>query len=146
MCAQDAVLHILAFGPSLALGGTGVGTRFGRFQSLRPWPPGGNVPGRSVGGIEGDPLLSIDVTRSHSLGKAAAREGAARVAERLRSEFGIQYRWQGDYLRFSRPGASGYVLVQDAAVQVSVSLGLLLLPMKAEIAREITDYLDLHFT
>jgi putative polyhydroxyalkanoate system protein len=98
-----------------------------------------------VEAIEGDSLGSIDLRRSHKLGKAVAREAAARVAERLRSELGIQYRWQGDYLRFTRPGASGYVLVQDAAVEVSVSLGFLLLPMKAQIASQIREYLDLHF-
>jgi putative polyhydroxyalkanoate system protein len=90
-------------------------------------------------------LGRIDVRRPHKLGKEAARQAAAQVAERMQREFAIEYRWDGDHLRFSRPGVSGYVLVHDRAVEVSVELGFLLLPMRAQIEGQIREFLEHHF-
>jgi putative polyhydroxyalkanoate system protein len=89
-------------------------------------------------------VATIQVKRSHRLSKEAAREAAASVAEQLRKDLGIAYRWEHDRLHFSRPGARGYIDVEETEVRVSVTLSWVLAPLKSEIDRQVEEYLHSH--
>src|SRR5262249_54896759 len=87
-------------------------------------------------------MRSILVRRRHGLGLAEARRLAETTAKRLREEHGGTFQWDGDTLRFKRTGASGRIVVTNDEVDVRVDLGLLLLPLRARIAREIHAFFD----
>ncbi|MBC9249054.1 polyhydroxyalkanoic acid system protein [Pseudomonas alcaligenes] len=89
-------------------------------------------------------MTRITVERAHSLGRAAAREKAEALAERLAREYDVKYRWSGDVLEFKRSGADGSIEVSDAHVRVSLKLGLLLSALGGTIKREIEETLDKH--
>ncbi|AYC34628.1 polyhydroxyalkanoic acid system protein [Pseudomonas cavernae] len=87
-------------------------------------------------------MARINVERSHSLGRAAARAKAEQLAERLAKEYQVSYRWNGDTLEFKRSGADGKIEVGEDRVRVELKLGLLLSAMSGPIKREIEQTLD----
>lgn len=89
-------------------------------------------------------MSRITIERSHSLGRAAAREKAEVLAQRLASEYDVKFRWAGDTLEFKRSGADGTIDVSDDLVRVNLKLGLLLSALSGTIKREIEDTLDKH--
>jgi putative polyhydroxyalkanoate system protein len=90
-------------------------------------------------------MSQIVVQRRHALRPAKARRLAEGIAERLRGEYGGSYAWEGDTLHFRRMGASGQVAVTSDAVEIRVDLGLLLIPLRSRIEREIHAFLDADF-
>ncbi len=91
-------------------------------------------------------MATIDITRQHTMGREGAKQAAENVAERLKEKIDVNYRWEGDTLRFQRKGADGRIQVRDADVRVEVELGLLLRPMKGTITEKINDYLSRYLT
>ncbi|HET7359615.1 MAG TPA: polyhydroxyalkanoic acid system family protein [Rhodanobacteraceae bacterium] len=87
-------------------------------------------------------MPSIDIERPHSLGRERARAIVEQVAERMQQKFGVDTRWEGDTLHFSRSGVDGTMAVDDAMVRVNARLGLLLAPLKPMIEEEIGRKLD----
>ncbi len=87
-------------------------------------------------------MATIDIRRSHSLGKDRAREAAEGIAKRLEHKLAVKYRWEGDDLRFERTGAKGRIHVSDDAVRVEVDLGMMLRPMKGKVEQKVHQYLD----
>ncbi|MCS6798777.1 MAG: polyhydroxyalkanoic acid system family protein [Myxococcota bacterium] len=87
-------------------------------------------------------MPTIEVRRSHALGKERARQAAERLAQRLRDRIDVRYEWAGDELRFERTGARGHVRVGDQEVHVRIELGMLLVPMKSTIEGKLHRYLD----
>ncbi|HBX57317.1 polyhydroxyalkanoic acid system family protein [Pseudomonas sp. UBA2684] len=87
-------------------------------------------------------MAKINVERSHSLGREAARGKAEQLAERLAREYAVRYRWNGDTLEFKRSGADGSIEVGEDRVRVQLNLGLLLSAMSGSIKREIEEVLD----
>ncbi|ERI51977.1 polyhydroxyalkanoic acid system family protein [Pseudomonas sp. NPDC077186] len=87
-------------------------------------------------------MSRIRVERPHQLGRAAAREKAEQLAERLAREYDVRYRWNGDTLEFKRSGADGSIEVGEDRVCVELKLGLLLSAMGGSIKREIEQVLD----
>jgi putative polyhydroxyalkanoate system protein len=87
-------------------------------------------------------MPSIDIQRPHGLGRERARAIVEQVAERMRQKFGVETRWDGDTLHFSRSGVDGTMAVDDATVRVNARLGLLLAPLKPMIEDEIGRKLD----
>lgn len=87
-------------------------------------------------------MSAIEITRHHTLDHAAAREAAESLARDLAQRFDVDYAWDGDTLRFKRSGASGQLVVSPTLIQVSLSLGLLLRPLKGRIEQEIHRHLD----
>jgi putative polyhydroxyalkanoate system protein len=90
-------------------------------------------------------MSKIVVHRRHGLRLAKARRLAETMAERLRSEYGGSYAWDGDTLRFQRTGASGHVMVTKDSFDVQVEIGLLLTPLRSRIEREIDAFCAQHF-
>jgi putative polyhydroxyalkanoate system protein len=90
-------------------------------------------------------MSKIVVHRHHGLRMAGAKRLAQTIAERLKSQYGGSYRWDGDTLRFERTGASGQVVVTKDGFEVRVELGLLLTALHSRIEREIDAFCDEHF-
>ncbi|WP_199100704.1 polyhydroxyalkanoic acid system family protein [Dyella sp. ASV21] len=90
-------------------------------------------------------MPKIDITRPHQLPMAEARAVVDQVAARMREKFGMEGQWQGDTLRFSRPGVSGSIAVESDAIRVSAELGMMLAPLKGMVEQEIRRKLDEHF-
>jgi putative polyhydroxyalkanoate system protein len=87
-------------------------------------------------------LADIEIRRAHTLGVAGAREAADRVAERLARKFDLRGDWDGDVLRFERPGVTGALTVGPKDLHLSVTLGLLLKAMRASIEEAVRHELD----
>lgn len=63
------------------------------------------------------------------------------MAEKLKSELGASYHWQGNRLEFECPGAKGGIAVTADEVCVSVSLSWLLSAARGRIEQAIKGYL-----
>lgn len=91
------------------------------------------------------PVPKIDIRRPHQLSIAEARAVVDQVAARMREKFGMDGQWEGDTLRFSRPGVNGSIAVGSDAIQVTAELGMMLAPLKGMVEQEIRRKLDEHF-
>ncbi|HXS52717.1 MAG TPA: polyhydroxyalkanoic acid system family protein [Usitatibacter sp.] len=87
-------------------------------------------------------MADIEIHRAHGLGLAAARRAAEQMAADLGRKFDVHASWQGDTLRFERPGVSGFVQLTEKDLTLSISLGFLLKAMKASIEKLIHQELD----
>jgi putative polyhydroxyalkanoate system protein len=90
-------------------------------------------------------MPKIDIRRPHQLSIPQARAVVDKVAARMHEKFGMEGHWQGDTLRFSRPGVTGTITVVSDAIQVNVELGMMLAPLKGVVEQEIRRKLDEHF-
>ena len=90
-------------------------------------------------------MPKIDIHRPHQLSIAGARAVVDQVAARMHEKLGMEGQWQGDTLRFSRPGVTGTIVVSNDAIQVHAELGLMLSPLKGMVEQEIRRKLDEHF-
>ncbi|HET9671015.1 MAG TPA: polyhydroxyalkanoic acid system family protein [Casimicrobiaceae bacterium] len=86
------------------------------------------------------PHLSIE--RPHHLSQRQAKELAERLARDFEDRLGLAWHWDGDAIRFRRPGVSGSMLVGDETIALELSLGVLLGAMKPAIERRINAELD----
>ena len=87
-------------------------------------------------------MATIDITRTHALGKERAREVAELVAERLKDKISATYHWVGDDLRFERSGAKGRIAVTATEVRIEIDLSMILRPLKGKIESKANQYLD----
>ena len=87
-------------------------------------------------------MPSISIARTHALTHKKAKDAAERIARDLKQRFALDYAWEGDDVRFARPGVSGRMRVGKKDVALDVQLGFLLTPMKPVIEREIHAQLD----
>ncbi len=87
-------------------------------------------------------MARITVERAHSLGKEGAREKADKLADKLKSQYGLESSWSGDTLNLKRSGVKGTVQVADDSLRIDVELGLLMSAMSGSIKSEIEKALD----
>lgn len=87
-------------------------------------------------------MPDIDLKRVHHLGLDGARTAADRMAEDLRRKFGLSGDWNGNTLRFERPGISGALTVAESMVHITATLGFLMKAMKPSIEKAIEGELD----
>ena len=93
-----------------------------------------------------EPVMpKIDIRRAHQLSIAEARAVVDKVAARMHEKLGVDGQWDGDTLRFSRPGVKGTIAVSSDAIQVNAELGLMFSPLKGMVEQEIRRKLDEHF-
>ena len=90
-------------------------------------------------------MADIEVRRAHGLGLAPARRAAEQMASDLARKFDVRASWQGDTLRFERPGVSGFVTLTATDLHLSISLGFLLKAMQASIEKLVLQELDTLF-
>ncbi|MEO7743030.1 MAG: polyhydroxyalkanoic acid system family protein [Usitatibacter sp.] len=87
-------------------------------------------------------MADIEIHRAHGLGLKAARTAADRMAETLGRKLDLKGAWNGNVLRFERPGVSGSLAISDKDLNLSVGLGFLLKAMKGSIQAAIEQELD----
>lgn len=87
-------------------------------------------------------MSNIHITRNHRLGLEAARVEVERIAQRVQEEFGADYAWHGDTLRFSRSGVSGHISITADGLELIIKLGLLLSAMQGQIERKLVTKID----
>jgi putative polyhydroxyalkanoate system protein len=90
-------------------------------------------------------MADIDLHRVHNLGLRAARAAADRMAKHLGRKFDLKGAWEGNVLKFERPGVTGSLAVGDKDLRLSVSLGFLLKAMKGSIESAVVHELDTLF-
>ena len=90
-------------------------------------------------------MADIDIRRTHDLGLAAARKAADQMAEHLGRKYDLKGAWDGDVLRFERPGVTGTLSVTARDLHLTASLGFLLRAMKGSIENAIHGELDALF-
>lgn len=90
-------------------------------------------------------MSHIDIHHSHSLPHDQARAAVQEVADKLADRFGVDYRWQGDSLKFARGGVDGRIDLAPSSLRVTAKLGLLASAFKGPIEAEIRRVLDERF-
>ena len=90
-------------------------------------------------------MSSIDIRHPHSLPSTKARKAVQEVADKLDDRFGMQSRWEGDVLHFTRSGVDGHIALEPNELHVTAKLGFLLSAMKGSIEQEIRRVLSERF-
>jgi putative polyhydroxyalkanoate system protein len=86
-------------------------------------------------------MATIDINRSHALGKEEAKKRANDVLEKMKGSAGIKGAWNGDKFDITAP-AKGTFLVTESNVRVEIDLPLMMRPLKGTIESRINAELD----
>lgn len=92
-------------------------------------------------------MATIDITRNHTLPIDDAKKKAEELAKGMADRFGIEWKWDGNTIRFDAPsgaakGTKGEVSVSDKAVRVAIDLPFMLRVMKGTIEGKVKEKLD----
>lgn len=87
-------------------------------------------------------MTQISVERKHSLGRAAARQKAEVLVQKLAREYDLKASWVGDTVEVKRSGANGTIRIGDDTIRVDLKLGMMLSIMGSSIKSEIERALD----
>ena len=87
-------------------------------------------------------MATITFERAHHMGLDDARAATQRIADEMRSDYGVDSRWEGDALVFTRSGLSGVLNVSADTIRLEAKLGFLFSTYKARIA----EHLDRNFS
>jgi putative polyhydroxyalkanoate system protein len=68
-------------------------------------------------------MATIRIHQPHALTVDRARTAAQAMAERMASEFGASYAWEGDTLRFRQTGAQGTLALLEGEARLELELG-----------------------
>lgn len=90
-------------------------------------------------------MSRIYIQREHELDDGTLRKRAERLAKQLQSEFGGNYRWEGNTVHYNYSGGiDARLTLQENDILVDVKLGVLMLMLKKRLQAEIERYLDKH--
>ena len=91
-------------------------------------------------------MPDIQISRTHSLGLAAARAHAKRWGDKAAEKFGVQCEYDAgetqDLLRFSGNGVDGQLRVTASALELEAELGFLAAMFKDSIEAKINAQFD----
>jgi putative polyhydroxyalkanoate system protein len=92
-------------------------------------------------------MATIDIRRSHTLAKDEAKKRAEELAKAMQAKLDLQWRWEGDHIRFEAPsgaakGTTGTVEVTDSTVRVQIDLPFLLRVLKGKVESKVNEKLD----
>jgi putative polyhydroxyalkanoate system protein len=92
-------------------------------------------------------MATIDITRAHSLPLDDAKKKAEELAKGMADRFGIQWKWEGNSIRFDAPsgaakGTKGEVAVSEKNVRVAIDLPFMLRVMKGTIEDKVNEKLS----
>ena len=90
-------------------------------------------------------MADIFIRRKHGKTLAEARASAEHMVSELTEEFDLDYAWDGNALRFKRPGVTGELLLEKKEAVLSIKLGFLLSALKPRIERAVHKYFDENF-
>ncbi|PJK13497.1 polyhydroxyalkanoic acid synthase [Lysobacteraceae bacterium NML120232] len=68
-------------------------------------------------------MSNINIVHPTTLEMDKARSAVDQVAAKLTQEYGLVCQWQGDMLRFERPGVNGSIQLMPQQVHFNVELG-----------------------
>ena len=91
-------------------------------------------------------MPSIDIRRKHPHSLKRAKAAVTDTAAAIKEKFGIDSKWTGNTLNFSRAGVDGRIVVTADHIHVTAELGFLLGMLKPAIESEIERHLDEHFS
>jgi putative polyhydroxyalkanoate system protein len=86
-------------------------------------------------------MATIDINRSHKLGKEEAKKRATQVLDRLKDGYGIKGAWNGDKFDITAP-AKGTFSVSDSNVRLEIDLPFMMKPLKGKIEQKVNEELD----
>ena len=89
-------------------------------------------------------MADISIQRAHHINRVEVKQQIEELGRTLKDKLRAEYQWKDDMLKFSSKQAAGYIKVSDEAVDIEVSLGLLLQPYKGSLEQIMTAYLDEH--
>lgn len=87
-------------------------------------------------------MATIHIKRAHHLDKKTVRQAVQNLAEKLGEDLSAEYSWENDRLIFKRSGASGHIDIFSGKVEIKIKLNLVLSPLKKNIEKTVTSYLD----
>jgi len=92
-------------------------------------------------------MATIDITRNHALSIDDAKKKAEELAKGMEQRFGINWKWDGNTIRFDAPsgaakGTKGEVAVSDKNVRVAIDLPFMLRVMKGTIEEKVNEKLN----
>lgn len=87
-------------------------------------------------------MADIKMIKYHHLSVAGAKQLVQQVADDLSDEYDLQSRWHGDTLHFHRAGVEGEMRVTASEIDLQVTLGFLLKPLKAKFVQAIEHRFD----
>jgi putative polyhydroxyalkanoate system protein len=91
------------------------------------------------------PMSRIYLQREHALDRKTLRKRTEALAKQLKSEYGGDFRWEGDTVHYSYSGGiDARLTLQQKDILVDVKLGVLMLMLKSALTREIERYLEEH--
>ena len=90
-------------------------------------------------------MSDITIRRKHGKTSADARASAEHMASEFQEEFDLNYAWDGDLMRFKRPGVSGELTLEGEEVTLHIHLGIFLTALKPSIEREVHKLFDENF-
>lgn len=89
-------------------------------------------------------MTTIVIRRGHNREPCELREIARTVASKLSQRIGGNYHWRGDSIHYKYPGVRARIDCGAEEVCVDIELGILMLPLRAGIEREVREALDQH--
>jgi putative polyhydroxyalkanoate system protein len=92
-------------------------------------------------------MATIDIRRTHTLAKDEAKKRAEELAKGMESKLALQWRWEGDHIRFEAPsgpakGTTGTVEVTDSSVRVQIDLPFMLRLLKGKVESKVNEKLS----
>jgi putative polyhydroxyalkanoate system protein len=92
-------------------------------------------------------MATIDIRRTHTLAKDEAKKRAEELAKAMETKLDLQWRWEGDHIRFEAPrgpakGTSGTVEVTDSSVRVQIDLPFMLRVLKGKVESKVNEKLS----
>jgi putative polyhydroxyalkanoate system protein len=87
-------------------------------------------------------MAHISIHRKHHMGLEEARTQVEKIAESLKEKLNSEYSWKDDTLHFKRSGANGSIAVSKDSIDLEITLGLTLRPLKGMIEKTIYENLD----
>jgi len=84
-------------------------------------------------------MPDIDLVRPYWAPMAIAKVRVQKAADELAAEHDLKSQWDGDTLRFERPGLQGEICVTVSELRLQARLGFLLKPLKSRLVSEIED-------
>ena len=70
-------------------------------------------------------MAELIFERPHALGLEAARAVTQRLADEMRTDYGVDSHWNGNDLVFSRSGLSGVLRINPDSLRLEAKLGFL---------------------
>lgn len=92
-------------------------------------------------------MATIDISKAHTLPIDDAKKKAEDLARGMAEKFGLDWKWEGNAIRFDAPsgaakGTKGEVAVSEKDVRVSIDLPLMLRVLKGTIEEKVKEKLN----